>query len=52
MVRYSRVDILTLALGSGMDYDAAEDLMFDLSPECETVPASKVKRAIAKALDN
>lgn len=44
--RYSRTDIQVLCLLAGMTYEQAEDLACDLSPECQTVPANKVKKIL------
>jgi hypothetical protein len=49
-MRMSRTDILVSAIQAGLTDDQAEDIMYDLSPECQTVAPTKVRRAILKAI--
>ena len=44
--RFSRTDIMTAAMNAGICYEDAEVMAYTLSPECRTVPESKVIRAI------
>ena len=49
-MRMSRTDILVSAIQAGLTDDQAEDIMYDLSPECQTVPRSRVRETILKAV--
>jgi len=48
-MRMSRTDILVAAIQAGLSDETAEDIMYELSPECGTVAPTKVRRAIDKA---
>jgi hypothetical protein len=45
----SRTDILVAAIQAGLSDETAEDIMYLLSPECQTVPEMRVARAIENA---
>jgi hypothetical protein len=48
--KMSRSDILMAGMEAGLSYADAEDLSYELSPECQTVAESRVRRAIEKML--